>query len=273
MQIKNLGDTPFHGILSCFFSAFENYFVAFPKDENLFRKRWEMAKIDYKFSYGMFDNDTLVGFILHAIDVREGQVTAFNLATGVIPEYRGKGITNKIYEYALNELKHKGVTKCKLEVIKENINAIKAYKRVGFEIVKGYKCFAGKIEMEGEEPIGITSLALSDINLKTLVNQSYYSWENQIETIQSGDYKLYQVIFNNQVESYFIINENGYIPQFETVFDNEETWKRLFTGIGKISKTIKINNIDEQLEHKISQVLKFGLANTIDQYEMELLIK
>ena len=110
-------------------------------------------------------------------------------------------------------------------------------------------------------------------NLKTLVNQSYYSWENQIETIQSGDYKLYQVIFNNQVESYFIINENGYIPQFETVFDNEETWKRLFTGIGKISKTIKINNIDEQLEHKISQVLKFGLANTIDQYEMELLIK
>ena len=273
MQIKNLSTTSFDDIINCFFISFENYFVEFPKDKALFKNRWEMSNVNYSLSYGMFYNDKLIGFILHGVEHRENHLTAFNLATGVIPEYRGRKITQQIYEFALPKLKEKGITKCKLEVIKENKYAIKAYKSIGYNIIKSYKCFGGEIEIHDEFPFGLIEIKIQDFNFRINTAQSIYSWENQIETLQRGNFKCYQVLYEEQVESIFIINDQtGYLAQFDVLIETEKTWERLFLAISKISKKVKINNIEEQLTHKINQVKKFGLKNTIDQYEMGLLL-
>ena len=271
--IKNLKNTSFDEIVNCFFLAFENYFVEFPKDKALFKNRWDMAGINYGLSYGMFDNDKLVGFILHGVDHREHHLTAFNLATGVLPEYRGKKITQQIYEFALPELKQIGIAKCKLEVIQENKNAIKAYKSIGYNIIKSYKCFGGEIEIDSEVPFKLTELKIQDFDFRAKTPQHTYSWENQVETVSKGDFKCFQVLDDNQIESIFIINhKNGYLAQFDVLIENKGVWKRLFLAIHSISKKIKINNIDARLSTKIRQVKKFGLINTINQYEMEMLL-
>ncbi|MCF7559011.1 GNAT family N-acetyltransferase [Sabulilitoribacter multivorans] len=273
MEIKNLSQTPFNIIVDCFFSAFENYFVEFPKDKFLFKNRWEMASINYSFSYGMFNRDKLVGFVLHGIENRESYLTAFNLATGVIPEYRGKKIIQQIYEYALDELKAIGVTKCKLEVIKENKTAIEVYKKIGYNIIKSYKCFGGNIEILCEVPFELKKIKFQDFNFEDKTAQSLYSWENQIATLKRGDFKCYQVLHDNNIESIFIINDqNGYLAQFDVLIESKNAWKRLFSAIHSISKEIKINNIDARLITKICQIYKFGLNNTVDQYEMEMLL-
>ncbi|RIA08890.1 ribosomal protein S18 acetylase RimI-like enzyme [Flavobacteriaceae bacterium MAR_2010_72] len=271
MHIKNLNTIAFDTIVNCFLQAFENYYVEFPKDKDYFKQRWEMSNIDYALSYGMFDEDQLVGFILHGIEERDNHLTAFNLATGVLPNYRGKKITKSIYEFAINDLIEKGISKCQLEVITKNTFAIKAYQSIGFNITKKYKCFAGKINSNNQHHFDLKETSIQNLKFNQISNQKLYSWENQIESVRRGNFKAYQVMNGSAIESFFIINKvNGYIPQFEVIIDVDETWNRLFLAIKSISETIKINNVDERLERKIYWLEKFNLKNTIDQYEMEL---
>ena len=104
MIITHLGHTDFNVIMECFLSSFEGYFVKMPTDYNYYKQRWKAAGVNFELSYGMFDDDKLVGFIIHAIDERGGALTAFNTGTGVIPDYRGKRIVKSIYNYAIPEL-------------------------------------------------------------------------------------------------------------------------------------------------------------------------
>jgi len=271
MIVKNLSATPFDDIVNCFLQAFDNYYVEFPKDPEYFKKRWEMSNIDYSLSFGMFDDKKLVGFILHGIDFRANHKTAFNLATGVIPDYRGRKITKTIYEFAIEELKKNGITKSQLEVITKNHFAIQAYENIGFKIVKNYKCFAGDIILNNGLPYALKEISNIEHYLIDLPNQSIYSWENQMESIENGEFKWYQVLNDDQVESFFIINDKtGYIPQLEVLKETEDTWNRLFSAILGISSKVKINNVDERLTSKIDNLKKAGLKNTIDQFEMEL---
>lgn len=101
MIVKHLGHTDFNVIMECFLSSFEGYFVKMPTDHDYYKKRWKAAKVNLELSYGMFDDNKLVGFIIYVIDEREGQLIAFNTGTGIIRDYRGKGIVKSIYDYAL----------------------------------------------------------------------------------------------------------------------------------------------------------------------------
>lgn len=148
LKVKDLRNIDFDELMDCFLMAFENYLVKMPTDRNYYRERWKNAKVDFKLSYGMFDQEKLVGFIIHAVDNRNGALTAFNTGTGVIPEYRGLKIVQSIYEHALPDLKRKGVENCSLEVITRNEKAIRSYQSIGFEIIKKYKCYHGTIDLE-----------------------------------------------------------------------------------------------------------------------------
>ena len=121
MYIKNLSDIDFRVLMGCFLKSFENYFVKMPTDHNYYKERWRIANVKYELSYGMFDQEKLVGFMINGVDVRSGNLIAFNTGTGVLPSHRGLQIVKKLYEYAIPVLKKYGINKCKLEVIKENI--------------------------------------------------------------------------------------------------------------------------------------------------------
>jgi hypothetical protein len=73
------------------------------------------------------------------------------------------------------------------------------------------------------------------------------------------------------VESYFIINpSNKYLAQFEVLKESTGVWHRLFKGIKEVSNSIKIINVDTRLNQKIDFINSIGLANTVNQYEMEM---
>ncbi len=271
MIVKSLENIPFSEIISCFLKAFENYFVKMPLDHEYYKQRWEMAKVNFNLSYGIFDDGILVGFIINAIDKRNHQVIAFNTGTGVLPKYRGQGIVKTIYTYAIPELLKHGVSRCRLEVIKENIAAIKAYERVGFKINKHYKCYSGSIELRNKlEDFHLKQVDIDDFNWNA-INQGAYSWDNQIETIKSETYKYYVVLVDGIWNAYFVINvDNGYLAQFDVIINSESNWFRLFTAIERISSTVRINNVNEALVDKMKFLSQIGLENTVDQYEMEM---
>ncbi|GAA4271803.1 GNAT family N-acetyltransferase [Aquimarina gracilis] len=274
MTVKKLSNVPFDELLSCFLLAFENYYVKMPTDKNYYEQRWKAAKVDFNLSYGMFDEEKLVGFIIHAVDYRNGILTAFNTGTGVIPKYRGKRIVKSIYDYALRDLKQNSIEKSTLEVITKNEIAIRAYKSIGFDISKEYKCFNGVIKIENPHQVELKEVDLKNIVWKNLPNQELYSWDNQKETILEGTYKFYHVINNEVSESFFIVNTNAhYLAQFGLLQNKNGGWDRLFSAIKEKSSKIKINNVDERLKEKIDYLTSIGLENPIDQYEMELSLR
>lgn len=276
MKVQRLSHTSFDAVLNCFLKAFENYYVKMPTDKEYYRERWKAAKVDFNLSYGMFDEGKLIGFLIHAVDKRNGVLTAFNTGTGVLPAYRGKRVVRSIYDFALKDLYENGVNKVKLEVITANEIAIRSYKGIGFEIGKRFKCFKGELEDRMIAPIELKAIDSNEISWDDLPNQHVYSWDNQKESLLNGIYSYFQVLNHNKVESFFIIQpENGYVAQFDILNtqNSSASWQRLFMGIKKVSSTIKINNVDEKCKEKNKQVLAIGLENHVDQYEMELVIK
>jgi hypothetical protein len=245
-----------------------------PTDHNFYKERWKAAGVNFELSYGMFDNDKLVGFIINAIAVRQGELTAYNSGTGVIPEYRGKRIVKAIYDFAIPDLIQNGITKCLLEVITENVKAIKSYEGIGFKICKNYKCYAGIITVETQNNYALKEVTFNAVNWSELPNQELYSWDNQNESLEKGNYNYYQVIVDNQVDSFFAINsENGYLAQLEVLKNTNTSWNILFSSIQSIQKEIKTNNVDDRLIDKIKAIEAAGLKNTVIQYEMELFIQ
>ncbi|MBQ4820713.1 GNAT family N-acetyltransferase [Aquimarina sp. MMG016] len=274
MTVKNLSNTSFDELLDCFLLAFENYFVKMPTDRNYYSERWKASKVDFSFSYGMFDNEKLVGFIIHSIDKRNGVLTAYNSGTGVIPKYRGNRIVESIYQYALQVLEKNNIEKSTLEVITNNTRAIRSYKKIGFKKIKTYKCFSGNIKIDHPTSFKLEEVNIENINWTGLPNQHFYSWDNQKESILVGKYTHFLVENNGEPESFFVIKpESGYVAQFDILKPNNKCWNRLFCAIKSISPTIKINNVDERLTEKIDTLRQIGLENLIDQYEMELTIK
>lgn len=272
MTVKPLTHVPFNALITCFLNAFEHYFVKMPVDPDYYKKRWEAARVNFDLSYGMFDHEKLIGFIIHGIDNREGRRIAFNTGTGVLPEYRGRKIVKSIYKYALPDLAQKGITDCTLEVIKENEIAIKAYESVGFTICKHYKCFNGKINLGDDHSAQLKEIDPEAMDWNSLGNQHTYSWDNHMNSVKEGGYRYFQVWHQEYPESYVIMTPNGYIAQFDLLKPGKGAWKRLFSGIKSISETVKINNVEEKLTAKINFLQAIGLENTVDQYEMEFKI-
>ena len=273
MIVKKLENIEFDIIVDCFLKSFENYYVKVPTDKNYYKNRWENAKVDYALSYGMFDREKLVGFIINAINTQNGKKIAFNTGTGVLPEYRGKRIIKAIYEFALPDLKINGVSKCSLEVIIDNTKAIKSYQSIGFDICKTFNCFSGEIKLNSNEKIALNRVDHNTFDWEKLPNQDLYSWDFKPEVIKNAGYEYYQVIKDNLAESFFVVNpKNEYLAQFEILKESDGCLNRLFQGIREVSSCIKIINVDTRLNKKINFINSIGLMNTVNQYEMEMKI-
>lgn len=274
MNVRKLSTISIEELLDCFLLAFDNYFVKMPTDYDYYRERWKAAKVDFNLSYGMFDKEKLVGFIIHAVDKRKGEQIAYNTGTGVIPEYRGRKIIKSIYQYALRDMKEHGIEKTTLEVITKNDIALHLYKSIGFEISRNYKCFKGKINDKVSIEAELAEIDINKIDWEKLPNQQMYSWDNQKESILEGNYRYFNVLLKGKPESFFIINtDQNYLAQFDLFNNESDGWKRLFSGIKQVSDTIRVNNVDHNLHNKLNILHLIGLENVVDQFEMELKVK
>lgn len=273
MKIKKLSSIQLEEIIDCFLDSFEGYFVEFPKNYSYYKERWKASKVNFDFSYGMFDEDKLVGFIINCIDERGEELVAYNGGTGVIPDYRGQKIVKQLYDYALSDFTKLKINKCLLEVIKENHIAVKAYEGIGFKIVKEFKCFKGALNEQEAHNFEISEVSFSDVDWDTIPNQRHYSWDNHYRSLEQGNNAYYYIKREGVVQSFFVSsNSNDYILQWECLIDSEENWRDLFGAIASMKKLVKINNVDESLINKLNQLTKAGFLCTIEQFEMELVL-
>ena len=270
LHVKNLSQVPFVTLVGCFLDAFQDYTVRMPTDFEYYRQRWRAAGVDFALSYGMFDGDQLVGFIIHAVDERGGQRIAHNTGTGVLPAYRGRRIVQRIYDYALPDLRRNGVERTTLEVLTTNERAIRAYRRVGFRITREYRCYRGNLSKASTVPVELREHSMAEVQWEELPDQSFYSWDFQPATLLAGNNRFFWVLYAGERESYFVLHpERKYLAQFGVLQERAGAWERLFAGVRSQAELVKVINVDARLTEKLAVLERWGFERTVDQFEME----
>lgn len=269
LKIDSLESVSIETLTNAICIAFADYSVKMPSDPMYWKSRFAAARVDYKLSQGIYNKNELIAFVINAVDLHEGVLTAYNTGTGVFSAHRGNRYIDKIYDYAIPLFKELLIKKCALEVIVENERAIKVYNRIGFQKTKVLKSYAGTLPDYDVAKIDLKEFKLDQIS--TQVDPGY-SWDFKKTTILklADKYRAFRVYKSAKEIGYFVIREdNGTLAQYE-VTDND--WELLFTGIAKVLKTIKINNIDSIKGELIAYLKSIDFPNPINQYEMEMML-
>ena len=78
-----------------------------------------------------YEQETPVGIVMYAYSPEQADIVTF----GVLPDYRGKHVSDELMDTSFAFLKERGIKEIFLEVAVDNGHAIALYRRHGFEQV------------------------------------------------------------------------------------------------------------------------------------------
>ena len=278
MEIKTLTGVDIKEIVKVFNDSFSDYFVPFKLTQEQLTSKMLVDKTDLSLSVGVFENEKLIAFILHGIDTINNQKLMYNGGTGVIPEKRGLGLTKDMYLFILPLLAKKGINKLILEVITENIQAIKSYDKSGFKAKRELLCYKGEVGIlnVGSSYIKIKELQKYNWELMETFWDIYPTWQNSKSVVNELKYNNTSLgaYIETQLVGYVIYNPtNKRIQQIAVSKDFRK--KRIASALvfelkERHGNTISIINVDKKSTVVNNFFNKIGLENNLEQLEMEL---
>lgn len=257
MEIKKLQFTNLEKIFEAFREAFLNYFVPFNGSFEDTRKRWERAGVNLNFSYGAFDGDQLVAFILNA----ELNSTLYNFAMGVVPSHRGLHLIEKIFQ----ELP-KQHDRYVLEVITENVKAINLYTKLGYQKVRALDSFQGVLNLPSQKmnaSYDVTDYSDIDGTLRWF----YPSCESRIQFKVKHLCETHTLKVDGRIVAYA-----HFIPETLSIKEvgalEEKFLDHLFSEMKLNGEKLRLMNI-ETSSRFIGYLEARGMQKFIGQFEME----
>lgn len=277
MKIKTLKGTGVNKILKVFNESFSDYFISFQLTEEQLTSKMLADKVNLNLSVGVFEKGKLIAFILHGVAIMDSQKLVYNGGTGVIREKRGIGLTKKMYAFILPILTEEGFDKIILEVITENFQAIKSYKKSGFKTKRTLVCYKGTVTItDSNQTIKVSRLKTYDWNLMKSFWEVHPTWQNSSQVLnesKNNDVALGAYI-DKQLVGYVIYSPmNKRIRQI-AVSNNFRKEKMASTLILKLKEAydneFSIINVGKHSKSLNTFFNKIGLERTLEQYEMEL---
>ncbi len=176
-------------IFATFLKAFSDYAVdvSYMNEKNMLTRAIKNG-VDFESSVGVYADGSMVGFTLVGVERWKGILAAFDIYTGIIKPYRGKGIAGKMFNFITPRLKEKGVEKFFLEVLQENEPAVRAYKKTGFVLTRELVCFeldtnTFNNSIKPSLPIKIKPVSQENISEYDQWLDWEPSWENSLSSI------------------------------------------------------------------------------------------
>jgi ribosomal protein S18 acetylase RimI-like enzyme len=155
--------------------AFSDYAVNMQTSEADFRRRLTRDGFRDDMSLGIFRGDEIVGFTLNGFDLWDGVPTAYDVGTALVPEHRGRRLTEELFRDMLPGLKRRGVERYLLEVISTNLSAVSLYRKLGFEVSREFSVLTldGGVETKGRDD----SIAIREIELPAPeIAREFWDW-------------------------------------------------------------------------------------------------
>ncbi len=275
---RTLEKTDLHALHTAFLAAFSDYQVKMDFPFASFERMMRRRGLTPELSVGAFEGDRLIGFSLTALRSRNGIPTAYDIATGIVPEYRRQGITDEIFlrEKALLNKQH--VAQYLLEVIRENSPAVQLYQKQGFKIQREFSCF--RIDRDRLTPRA-RHLAEQADGIDFTQGETFWdfepSWQNSIASVSAVPeaFVCDVVRLNGEIVGYGMIErETGDIPQLAVnpKFRRIGIGTSLLAGLAKHTEMeeIRVLNVETLQEGVLHFLTVLGFERYVSQQEMLL---
>ena len=278
IRYSSLENTDVNELFSVFAEAFSDYMVPVNMSLERFTGNMRRNGYDCRVSVGAFSDGKLVGFIMSGRRVNDGIMSAYDMGTGVIPEYRSLGIAGNMIDHLKCLLDQEGVSRYVLEVIRDNERALNLYRHKGFEIRREFTCFQiDKSRLKGVSSFHVEHVSSLDFDLVKDFQDASPSWQNSAESILSdNDRYVFSVISaGGRVCAYAVFDPaTGDIPQFAVSHEcrGRGMGKSLLTDIrdNTAASTLRVVNVGDEATRSLLTHLDF--VPSAEQYEMELRI-
>ncbi len=280
IQFQTLEKSSTEDILEVFKSSFSDYSVPFHMTLTQLKTKIASDSVRLELSIGAFEAGKLIGFILHGYDTIDGKITVYNAGTGIIPEKRGEKLSAKLYDHILPLLKAENTHSIRLEVLSENVPALKTYEKTGFKTLRNLDCYKGSLKIENQgQDCQIRELKSYDWqNIRQFWDWEP-SWQNSItavENLKETNHSL-GIFEGEQLLGYVIYNPlSKRIQQFaiKREYRRKGLGRQLFNYIASnFGNEISIINVDDNAKETASFLASLGFEKHIVQYEMELKLK
>lgn len=265
-----------------FHKAFADYVVPVQLSEEQLQDKVEREGIAPNCCVGAFAGGEMVGFILTGLGEWQGKPTAYNAGTGVVPGFRGHGLTQQMYAFLLPKLREQGVEQCLLEVIQGNTPALKAYQQIGFKITRSLSCFRsmGDLLLEAKPPGGIViaQAIQPDALLYTSFCEVEPTWQNSTEALHRSMNQAQTLEARDEhqgVVGYIsFFQRNGAVAQLAVAAQ----WRNQGIATALLREAVKrvevpsvmFLNIEDRAQRMISFLQNRRLRLLLKQYEMLL---
>lgn len=268
MEIKNLRDVQVDDIYQAFVLAFTNYVIPIEFNREATIKRWQEAGVDFELSFGAFDKDKLVAFVLQ-VPVEKN---LYNFMTGVIPSHRGLRLISKIYEEI--HLHSAGYETYSLEVIRENTTALNLYTNLGFKAERELFSLKGIFHFEKnlDQSFTYDVLPLKRIPEMNEICLSKPAMEFSYPVLLKRPhlYELHCLRDDDKILAYAIFNPaNLSLKEMGAKNSIEKHLDILFHHMKLDGENLRIMNLDSKAEDLIRYFEKRNLNHFVTQYEMK----
>ena len=279
-QCQFLDESYFLRVYDAFIAAFGDYVIPFDLSEQQFRNHIALNAVELESSVGMLDNEKLVAFTLNGFGLWNGRRTVYDAGTGVLPEFRRRGLGITMFDVMMPIFKDRGYEQCLLEVITTNKNAISMYEKLGFGKIRTLSL----LELTGEVNFGPD--AVIDVELRDIDHpdweflQTFWdgepSWQNSVSAVERSrlNKRFVGAFHEGDCLGYIIYSSgNGRIAQIAV----DPNYRGLGIGSLLLKKLLaehtgdsapQVINIDRSLHEAMTFFENRGFKTKLSQFEM-----
>lgn len=281
IQYKRCSEVSIDLVYKAFKDGFSDYIIKMDVSKEDFIKRFfgpEGNMLEHSFI--ALDGDKSVGVILGGIKVYESIKTMRCGTLAVHPEFRGIGVSQKLFELHKEEATKNKCKQLFLEVIVGNDRAIHFYNKLGYEKVYDLSYYnlndLTKIMNKGNKNIEVKQLEFPTFKVEIQKWLNFHiNWQNDIDYIEKTNHTFYGAYVDSDIKGSVCVNEQGKIS---FIFIDKD-----YRNIGVGTKLLQVASEELKLSslsigfpnnNLLKGFLKkFGFEkNSLAQYEMYLLL-
>ena len=281
-ECRFLDESHFDLLLEKFLKAFSDYAHQFEFDSSRFRNHIKLNAIDLDRSVGCFAGDEMIGFSLNGFGEWEGKRTVYDAGTGIVPEMRRLGASEKMFEMMVPFFRDAGFEQFLLEVITANTPAVNLYKKLGFAITRELLLLEapGRLlpDPEINREVEVRRISADEFAAMTAGWDGKPSWQNSNEAIKRSEpLKTILGAFSDRELAGYIVFSNGlgrvaqfFVPQS---FRQKGIGSRLLSEMEATTidgARMQVLNIDKALTGSVRFFEKRGFVQVLAQYEMSM---
>ena len=272
LSYRLLTAADFSTLYACFLKAFSDYQVDMQMSEQQFAQRLTRDGVQLEISTGAFDDDRMIGFYINAVDDWQGKRTAYDAGTGIVPDYRGRGVAQELFAFTVAKLKERGVSQYLLEVLRSNERALALYRKLRFVEVRKLAVLRSEQIDEPIDDFELRRVDKPDWKLFQSFWDGYPSWQNSIAAVERipndriivgahvyGACVGYGVVFTPAAN----LMQLAVAPAHRRKGIGSRLLRALSAG-----ETLKVNNIDEELKGTLTFFEANGFKVVMEQFEM-----